>query len=79
MKVIFGDMEFGEFSLENGIAPEPMCVIHKIEAVMDMPNEEAADALLGQYDSYVIPSLSKHTIVYTPGAWSAITKKGNDE
>lgn len=68
MKVIFGDMEFGVFSLENGIAPEPMCVIHKVEAVLTLPNEEAADSLLGKYDSYIIPSLSKHTLVYRHGA-----------
>lgn len=68
MKVIFGDMEFGEFSLENGIAPEAMCLIHKVEAVMELPNMQAADALLGQYDSYIIPTNSPYRIAYLPGA-----------
>lgn len=73
MKVIFGDMEFGSFSI-CGEEVFTICIVRKVEAVMDLPDEDAADALLGQYDSYVIPSVSKHTIVYTPGAWSAITQ-----
>ena len=75
MRVIFGDMEFGEFSV-GGDTPTPICIIRTVQAVMDVPNEDAADALLGQYDSYIIPSVSKHTLVYIPGAWSAITKEG---
>lgn len=67
MKVIFGEMEFGEFSV-GGDTPTPICVIHKVEAVLTLPNEEAADSLLGKYDSYIIPSVSKHTLVYRHGA-----------
>ena len=73
MKVIFGDMEFGSFAI-CGEEVFTICIIRTVHAVMDLPDEDAADALLGQYESYVIPSMSEHTIVYIPGAWSAITQ-----
>lgn len=75
MRVIFGDMEFGEFSV-GGDTPTPICIIRTVQAVMDVPTEDAADALLGQYDSYVVPDLTDREILYAPGAWSAITKEG---
>ena len=76
MKVIYGDMEFGDFVVSG--TPSQMCIIHKVQAIFDMnENEiEKVDDFLGQYDSYIIPSLSEHEIVYAPGAWGAITEKG---
>lgn len=63
MKAIFGDMEFGEFSV-GGDTPTPLCIIHKVMAVLDVPNEKAADELLGQYDSYILPGHTTYVIVY---------------
>lgn len=72
MKVIFGDMEFGTFSV-HGDMGTPMCLVHKVQAVLDLPNEEAADALLGpEYDSYIIPRHTPMTIVYATGALTDI-------
>lgn len=78
MKVIFGEMEHGSFA-QFGEAEFPLCLVYTVQAVMDLPDEDAADALLRQYDSYVIPSLTKAEIFYASGAWDAITNKGEDE
>lgn len=74
MRVIFGDMEFGDFVVSG--ESFPICIIRAVQAVMDVPTEDAADALLTQYDSYVVPDLTDCEILYAPGAWSAITKEG---
>lgn len=71
MKAIFGDMEFGSFVI-NGDS-FPICIICNVQAVMEVPDEGVADELLKQYGGYVIPELTDCEIVYTPGAWSAIT------
>ena len=72
MVVIFGYMEFGSFAINGD--PSPLCIIRIVQAVMDLPDEEAADELLTRYDSYVIPELTDCEILYAPGAWSAITQ-----
>jgi hypothetical protein len=71
MKAIFGEMEFGDFVVSGN--PSPICIVHRVQAVMDLPNEDAADALLTQYDSYVIPDLTNREIVYALNAWNDIT------
>ena len=75
MRVIFGDMEFGSFAI-CGEEVFTICIIRTVQAVMDVPTEDAADALLTQYDSYVVPDLTDCEILYAPGAWSAVTKEG---
>lgn len=77
MKVIFGEMESGSFAC-HGTEEFGLYLVHKVQAVMDLPDEDAADALLSQYDSYVVPSMIKTGIFYAPGAWDAVTSKGED-
>jgi hypothetical protein len=74
MKVLFGDMEFGSFA--TGKTSSPVCIVQNVQAVMDLPNEDAADAMLARYDSYVIPELTRCEIVYRPGAWNTISEGG---
>ena len=62
LKAFFGEIEFGYLCI--GRDTSPIAVVHKIDAAMDVADEESADALLGTYDSYIIPSLNKHEIVF---------------
>ena len=78
MKVIFGELEHGSFAY-LGAEEFGLCLVHKVQAVMDLPDEDAADALLSQYDSYVIPSLTKSEIFYASDAWDAITTTGESK
>ena len=78
MKVIFGGMEFGQFRVADGNHC-PVCLVRWVHAIMDLPDEDAADALLSQYDSYVIPSLTKSEIFYASDAWDAITTTGESK
>ena len=70
MRVLFGNMEFGYFCV--GKDTGPMCVVHSIQAVLDLENEDAADSLLSKYDSYIIPELTKCEITYAPGVFNSI-------
>lgn len=69
--VIFGDMEFGFFYVTGDEGEgNPICVVHKVKAVMELADIKAADDLLGQYDSYLIPEDYKGEIYYSKNAWA---------
>ena len=74
MKVICGDMEFGNF-IPNGRDTSPICLVHKVKAVLILPESYDLDSLLTKagFDSYIVVSGSPdHEIYYAKDAWKEI-------
>ena len=66
MRIIFGDMEFGDFVVDNHTTP--ICVIHKVKAIMDVDSEFDPESLLPKYGGYIYTENSKYEIVIKPKA-----------
>lgn len=83
MKVICGDMEFGNF-IPNAIGqdPSPACLVHKVKAVLVLPDNYDLDLLLTKagFDSYIVVSgQPEHEIYYGKDAWKEIASDINLE
>lgn len=74
MKVICGDIEFGNFT-PNGRDTSPICIVHKVKAVLILSDGYDLDLLLTKhgFDSYIVVSGSPdHEIYYAKDAWKVI-------
>lgn len=73
MKILCGDMEFGQFSI-NGGEGSPVCFVQRLEAVLDVPAETFDfESLFPRYDSYVVPSQYAGEIYFSRRALEGLT------
>lgn len=83
MKVICGDMEFGNFTPNNVVNDvSPVCLVHKVKAVLLLPDNYKhynLDTLVSKvgfeaaFDSYIVVSGSPdYEIYYAKDAWEEI-------
>lgn len=62
MKVILGDIQFGELKLDDDTAPFEVAMVHRPYKLMTLDDEvaeEVAESLVakGRYKNYIIPDI----------------------